>query len=473
LPTFVQSIFMFGLDTWYTILLIFCILCACAFEFINGFHDTANAVATVIYTNSLKPSTAVVLSAIFNAIGVATGGIAVAMSIVNLLPVEALTDVNTWHSVSMVLALLISAIGWNLGTWYFGIPCSSSHTLIGSIIGVGLAFSYLDGNFGAGVNWSKAEDIGISLVLSPMMGFFFAVILMLILRYTVKNKTIFKEPQPGRKPPMWIRGILVTTSIGVSWAHGSNDGQKGVGLIMMILIGIVPAHFALDSRVDTKDMGKQLTQIELVVNKIDTKALSAADSTKIGGIHKAIDDLSGVLAVSTTIPDEKKFQVRSDILNITRTLEKMQKAKTFTLAEADATVLKDNTKAIRKYTDYSPYGVVIMISLALGLGTMVGWKRIVITIGEKIGNTNLNYAQGASSQLVAASTIVVSTYAGLPVSTTQVLTGGVTGAMASAGGVKNLQGGTLKSILIAWILTFPVTVVISAALFLLLRAIGG
>jgi phosphate/sulfate permease len=122
---------MFGLETGILILLVFCLLAACVFEFINGFHDTANAVATVIYTKSLKPTQAVVWSGIVNFLGVITGGVGVGMGIVNLLPVELLIDQNVYHAIAMVLALLFSAIIWNFGTWYYGIPSSSSHTLIG------------------------------------------------------------------------------------------------------------------------------------------------------------------------------------------------------------------------------------------------------------------------------------------------------------------------------------------------------
>lgn len=231
---------MFGLDTGLTLLLLLCILATVAFEFINGFHDTANAVATVIYTNSLKPVVAVVWSGIWNFIGVLVGGIAVAMSIVNLLPVEALIDQNIYHGISMILALIITAILWNLGTWYFGIPCSSSHTLIGSIFGVGLAYMLLPGSYSVALNWHKVEEVGLSLLISPLFGFGIALIIMLILKRAVKNKDFFKEPKNKKAPPMWIRLILILSSTSVSFSHGSNDGQKGVGLMMLILIGIVP-----------------------------------------------------------------------------------------------------------------------------------------------------------------------------------------------------------------------------------------
>src|SRR5688572_18500672 len=280
---------MFDLEISYSILLILFILAACSFEFVNGFHDTANAVATVIYTNTLKPGFAVVWSGIFNFLGVFAGGIAVAMGIVNLLPVEALVDQNIAHGLSMVGALLISAIFWNLLTWYYGIPCSSSHTLISAILGVGIAYYLLpDASQEGGVNWTKAKEIGLSLLLSPAVGFTLTILLMLILRMvTRKSKDgdeLFKEPKKNTPPPFWIRGILVLTCTAVSFFHGQNDGQKGVGLIMLILIGIVPAFFALDMNLKTDQLIKPLSQIETVVNEIDTTDLSASDRKKVAGL---------------------------------------------------------------------------------------------------------------------------------------------------------------------------------------------
>src|SRR5262245_39264175 len=249
---------MFDLELSYSLLLIICLIAACSFEFVNGFHDTANAVATVIYTNSLKPWVAVIWSGFMNSMGVFWGGIAVAMGIVNLLPVETLIDQNVAHSIAMVAALLVTAIFWNLLTWYLGIPCSSSHTLVGSILGVGIAYSFLPEASSAAVNWSKAEEMGISLLISPLFGFTMTIILMYLLRTLTKGKSygedLFKEPKKNAPPPPWIRGILWLTCTGVSFFHGQNDGQKGVGLIMLILIGIVPGYFALDSMLDAKSL---------------------------------------------------------------------------------------------------------------------------------------------------------------------------------------------------------------------------
>jgi phosphate/sulfate permease len=350
-------------------LLGFFILLACAFEFVNGFHDTANAVATVIYTKSLKPTTAVVWSGFMNFLGLVTGGVGVTMAIVSLIPKEILTDTDTTHTIQMIAALLISAIGWNLLTWYKGIPASSSHTLIGAIIGIGVGYSLL---YGVDViNWKKAYDIGKALFLSPLLGFSLVILIMIILYKVMKKKTIFQEPDGINPPPFYIRAILFTTCSLVSFFHGRNDGQKGIGLVMIILMAFLPTIYNLDN----------------VANP--------------------------------------------------------------------------------------PMWVMWMVALSLGIGTMIGWKRIVVTIGEKIGKQHLTYAQGATAELVAAITIGLSTAFKLPVSTTHILSSGIAGSMVASKGVKNLQTNTIKTILSAWILTLPVTIISSAGLFLLFRFIFG
>ncbi len=469
---------MFELELSYSILLIVCLAAACAFEFVNGFHDTANAVATVIYTNSLKPWVAVIWSGFMNSMGVFYGGIAVAMGIVNLLPVESLIDQNIAHSISMVAALLLSAIFWNLLTWYLGIPCSSSHTLIGSILGVGIAYSFLPEATGTAVNWGKAQDIGISLLLSPLVGFTLVIILMYLLRVTTKGKPygddLFKEPKKNTPPPPWIRGTLLLTCTGVSFFHGQNDGQKGVGLIMLILIGIVPGYFALNGDFDAAKLMDPIHKIETVINSIDANPLSEPDKIRLSEaremnhrLQNALDSMHSV----NTLPRKERFQVRKDILVMDRNLTEIIKKEEARASASDKKMLKDNLKSLRKVTDYSPGWVIVLISLSLGLGTMIGWKRIVKTIGEKIGKEHLTYAQGASAELVAASTIGLSSYLGLPVSTTHVLSSGIAGSMVANKGVKNLQPETVRNILIAWFLTLPVVIILSGSLFLLFRAL--
>jgi phosphate/sulfate permease len=470
---------MFGLDTGIFLLLAFSLLAACAFEFVNGFHDTANAVATVIYTNSLKPNIAVIWSGFCNFLGVFFGGIAVAMGIVNLLPVELLIDQNVYHSVAMVFSLLFSAIIWNLGTWYFGLPSSSSHTLIGSILGVGLAFTFMPENtHGAGVNWTKAEELFTSLLTSPIFGFALAIIIMFILRRALSKplrEIVFSEPKKNLPPPIWIRAILITTCTLVSFFHGSNDGQKGVGLVMLILIGIVPAHFAIDNSINPVGLKADLVQIHQTVDRIDTIKLSESDRYNLRTIKSEIAALNLQVSkplVEGKLPLEQRMNARRSLLLISRNTKTILDNGDANLSNVDKAFLKmqaGSEKGIRRFTDYAPDWVILMISLSLGLGTMVGWKRIVVTIGEKIGKQHLTYAQGASAELVAASTIGVSSALGLPVSTTHVLSSGIAGSMVASKGVKNLQAGTIRNIVIAWVLTLPVTMVLSGSLYAFFR----
>ncbi|MES2656137.1 MAG: inorganic phosphate transporter [Bacteroidota bacterium] len=465
---------MFGLDPTITFLLILCLVAACAFEFINGFHDTANAVATVIYTNSLKPWVAVVWSGIWNSVGVFAGGITVAMGISNLLPIEVLIDPNIYHSIALIMALLLTAIIWNLGTWYYGIPCSSSHTLVGSILGVGLAYSFIAEKSGSFVNWSKAGDIGLSLLFSPLIGFSLAVLLMYILRMSIRNKAIFKAPKSNDPPPFWIRMILLLTCTGVSYSHGSNDGQKGVGLVMLILIAIVPAYFAINPKIDIGKVKQGIVVVDSVMATASRNKMAKEDSLEVAKIQEISSSLSSKLTTAIdSLSVEDKFAIRKNVIKLGKEVEKVRLSKEITLSEIDKLSLKTAVSNIKGITEYSPKWVILMISISLGLGTMVGWKRIVKTIGEKIGKQHLTYAQGAASELVAASTIGLATGLGLPVSTTQVLSSGIAGSMVASKGIKNLQGKTIKNIAIAWILTLPVTIVLAGGLFLLFRAMAG
>lgn len=352
-----------------TLLLIFFIFLALVYEFVNGFHDTANAVATVIYTKSLKPTTAVVWSGFMNFLGLMTGGVGVTMAIVALVPKEILSEANTSHLIQMIVSLLSTSIFWNLITWYKGIPTSSSHTLIGSIIGVSIGYSIFTGV--DIVNWEKIIDINEALLLSPIIGFNLVIFVMWFLRKIVRRKDVFEEPDGLNPPPTWIRVVLFTTCSLVSFFHGRNDGQKGIGLLMIILMAFLPSVYTIES-----------------------------------------------------------------ISN-------------------------------------PPSWVMLSVATALGIGTMIGWKRIVVTIGEKIGKTHLTYAQGASSELIAAITIGLSTVLKMPVSTTHILSSGIAGSMVASKGVTNLKTSTIKTILSAWILTLPVTVCMSAGLFLLFRYIFG
>jgi PiT family inorganic phosphate transporter len=423
----------------------------------------------------MKPTVAVVYSGILNFTGVMTGGIAVAMGIVNLLPMEVLVDSNVYHGIAMILALLLSAIIWNLGTWWFGLPASSSHTLIGSIIGIGLAFYFLPGNVGgSAVNWDKAKDTGLALLISPLAGFTVAIIMMFIFKRLVKNDIIYKEPIPGKMPPIWIRMLLWTTCGLVSFFHGQNDGQKGVGLVMMILIAIMPGYFSLDSNVNLQSVNANVNHIEVMMRKADTTILSGKELK----LYKEIfnhsthfnQEASGKMR-SEDINLGSRFELRKDIIKITKGTEKIIDGGNLSLSLKEIRTLKGEIKDAKKLVEYAPSWVIIMISISLGLGTMIGWKRIVKTIGEKIGKQHMSYAQGASAELVASMGIGVATAYGVPVSTTHMLSSGIMGSMVAKKGLKNLQRKTITNIFMAWVLTLPVTMILSGGLFLLFRAI--
>jgi phosphate/sulfate permease len=463
------------MTTTLIIFLVICLVLACTFEFVNGFHDTANAVATVIYTNSMKPTVAVVYSGILNFIGVLTGGIAVAMGIVNLLPMEVLVDSNVYHGIAMILALLLSAIIWNLGTWWLGLPASSSHTLIGSIIGIGLAFYFLPDNVGgSAVNWDKAKDTGLALLISPLAGFTVAILMMFIFKRLVKNEFIYKEPIPGKMPPIWIRMLLWTTCGLVSFFHGQNDGQKGVGLVMMILIAILPASFSLDADINLQSTNANVMVINKIISATDTTQFGKEEFKNFSTIKKHaahFAEATNGKAFSEAVALTDRFELRKDIVKITKSAEKLLKSANVAISKNDAETLKTEIKSAKKLVEYAPSWVIIMISVSLGLGTMIGWKRIVKTIGEKIGKQHMSYAQGASAEMVAAMGIGVASAYGVPVSTTHMLSSGIMGSMVAKKGLKNLQRKTITNIFLAWVLTLPVTMVLSGALFLLFRAI--
>lgn len=465
------------LDLGLLVLLIFALVCACVFEFVNGFHDTANAVATVIYTDSLKPNQAVVLSGICNFLGVFVGGISVAMGIVNLLPVETLISQDAYQSIGMILALLFTAILWNLGTWWLGIPCSSTHTLIASIIGVGIGYSFLPESKGVAVDWSKASEIGIQLLLSPLVGFCVTIFFMFVFKKIVKNKEIFKSPDETKKRPKWVKYLLIGTCSGVSFAHGSNDGQKGVGLIMLILIGIMPTYFAFNPQLNPVDLKRSTISIENTLKTVSGEKLNEVERKGLEKVKTSLDKALHIFSDSLNnkaIKDNDRFVLRKELMTVAKKSEKIiidNNEELKLLSPEQIALLKQDIKHIKTYTEYAPKPIIILVALCIGLGTMIGWKRIVVTIGEKIGKEHLTYAQGASSELAAATTIAFSTFImKLPVSTTQVLSSGIAGSMVANKGVGNLQTSTLRSIAIAWLLTFPVCVAASATLFLLFRS---
>jgi phosphate/sulfate permease len=472
---------MFGLENSTLIILGLAILAAIFFEFINGFHDTANAVATVIYTNSLKPTQAVVMSGIINFIGVMTGGVGVGMAIIALISDKLLLDPNVTHALSMVMSILFSAIIWNFGTWYFGIPSSSSHTLIGAILGVGLGYAFLPENSAgeSAVNMDKVKEIFTGLLIAPIFGFSLSILLMFILRRSLSKKVrnqFFSEPQKDKTPPIWIRITLIFTCAFVSFWHGRNDGQKGIGLVMLILISVLPGYFAINNLDNFKSVRPDLEKVALMVQKIDTTGLGKSEIKHIEDITKNANFVLPIMLLENKDITTPKIDLRNALVKVSSAAKKLLKDESVKLSkenrdELEKLAVKEEL-GIRKATDFAPDWAKLMIAIALGLGTMIGWKRIVITVGEKIGKTHLSYAQGASAELVAAVTIgLASGIAGfkLPVSTTHTLSSGIAGAMVASKGVKNLQAGTIKNIALAWVLTLPVTMILSAGLFLLFR----
>jgi PiT family inorganic phosphate transporter len=466
-------------------LLIVTLLVAFGFEFVNGFHDTANAVATVIYTRTLRPWHAVIWSGLCNFLGVYLGGIAVAMSIIKLLPVELLASSGSGAGLAMVLALLVAAILWNLGTWYFGLPASSSHTLIGAIVGVGLASSLAPGRvFGTGVNWHKVQEIGISLVVSPIFGMALAALLLLGARRLLASRLLHEPADPDRTPPWWVRLLLVGTCSGVSFAHGSNDGQKGVGLVMLILIGILPADYALNTRYDAAQIDSAIAVADHI-EKTTRIAYSDAEPPVLAAnapvpvpdepAAKVVLDLAALrakLAGKKTlreVPTDERWDLRAQVLRIDANLSLLEKTQPKALSKEQGAVMKADRLALRGLVDYAPSWVLVLVALALGIGTMIGWKRIVVTVGEKIGKTHMSYAQGAAAELVAASTIGVSASLGLPVSTTHVLSSGIAGTMLAQR--SGLQKSTVRNIALAWILTLPASMVLAAVLFMAFRSL--
>ncbi|WP_428981010.1 inorganic phosphate transporter [Lichenibacterium dinghuense] len=467
------------------LLLAIALVIALGFEFVNGFHDTANAVATVIYTHSLIPNYAVVWSGCWNFLGVLTSTGAVAFGVISLLPVELILQVSSHAGFAMVFALLIAAILWNLGTWWFGLPASSSHTLIGSIIGVGVTNALLNGRTGtSGVDWGQATTIGEALLISPLVGFFFSGALLLILKFLVRKPELYAEPKPDSVPPLWIRGLLIFTCTGVSFAHGSNDGQKGMGLIMLILIGTVPTTYALNRAVPN-DFIPQFEQTSAAAAKIiDTKAAGYAitgdprpavtafvrDHRLDDGVYPSLaalitqvaDDVRGYGTLAN-VPASKVNNTRNDMYLTSEALRNLPKVQDNQLSPDEVKTLNRYKGALDTSTKFIPIWVKVVVALALGLGTMIGWKRIVVTVGEKIGKTHLNYGQGASAELVAMGTILAADQFGLPVSTTHVLSSGIAGTMAANG--SGVQMETIRNIVLAWVLTLPCAIVLSGSLY--------
>jgi inorganic phosphate transporter, PiT family len=466
--------------------LILALVLALGFEFVNGFHDTANAVATVIYTHSLQPIQAVIWSGCMNFLGVLTSSGTVAFGIIALLPVELVANAGTGEGFTMVFALLISAIIWNVWTWYLGIPVSSSHTLIGSILGVGLANSIITYHaFGEGVDWGTAQEVFTSLLISPLIGFTTAALLLSVAKTLNKNSALFQTPEDKMLPPPWIRGLLILTCSGVSFAHGSNDGQKGMGLIMLILIGILPSIYAIDLSIDGATLSQLSASSQAAMVYLDKRALAGQTITgsratevlldylhdpnpnkktfaALAGKNKEVMDKIARNTDINAILKNDRQSLHSDIYLISKTIDKLDKKETFRNF-TEKKILLDYKKQLARLTEFIPIWVKVAVAFTVGCGTMIGWKRIVVTVGEKIGKDRMTYSQGASAELVAMTTIFAADSLGLLVSTTHVLSSGVAGAMTADG--SGIQKDTVQSLIIAWVLTLPVCICLGALTF--------
>jgi PiT family inorganic phosphate transporter len=467
------------------------LLIALGFEFVNGFHDTANAVATVIYTHSLQPQVAVVYSGTMNFLGVLTSSGTVAFAIVSLLPVELILQVGGGAGFAMIFALLIAAIVWNVGTWALGLPASSSHTLIGSIIGVGVANQLMaeGGTAASGVDWSQAMGVFRALLFSPLVGFIGSALMLLAMRAVIKDKRLYTAPAARSAPPLWIRGLLCLTCGAVSFAHGSNDGQKGMGLIMLILIGTLPTAYALNRAVPDSHLPAFLAATQQVQGVFDSRSgnltfptaaaeQQVTDSLKLRRLddkltYAALGSLAGTIGDQVKsygslnkVPAAVVQNIRNEMFMVSEAIRFLQK-QNVAFTPAEATALKNYKNELDDSTKFIPTWVKVSVAVALGLGTMVGWKRIVITVGEKIGKTHMNYGQGASAELIAAATIGLADIYGLPVSTTHVLSSGVAGTMAASGA--GLQWATVRSMIMAWVLTLPAAILMSGSLYYVLR----
>ena len=485
-----------GLDLHTGLLLLLALAFVLFYEAINGFHDTANAVATVIYTRAMRSQLAVAMAALFNFFGVLLGGLSVAYAIVHMLPTDLLLNMGSAHGLAMVFSMLLAAIIWNLGTWYFGLPASSSHTLIGAIIGIGLTNALMTGTSVVdALNIPKVMGIFGSLIISPIVGLVVAGGLIFILRRywsgTKKRARIHltpaeREKKDGKKkPPFWTRIALILSAIGVAFSHGANDGQKGIGLVMLVLIGVAPAGFVVNMNAS----GYEITRTRDAVNNVETffqqrpellkKATGAeqlipspdAGAAANGEFHchpantiNALDRVKTMLAGTEsydTLSVEQRSHLRRIMLCISDTTDKV--AKLPEVNADDKRLLKKLKTDMLSTIEYAPIWIIMAVALALGIGTMIGWRRVAPTIGEKIGKKGMTYAQGMSAQMTAAVSIGLASYTGMPVSTTHVLSSSVAGTMLVDGG--GLQKKTVTSILMAWVLTLPAAILLSGALY--------
>jgi len=458
-------------------LLIFALIMVILFEATNGFHDAANAVATVIYTKSLGAGQAVVLSGVMNFVGVLVGGIAVAYTVVELLPAEVLSPPDGGPAVAMLVSLFVAALFWNIGTWWLALPNSSSHCLIGALIGVALGNAFARSrSLVEGVHWPQLWKVLEALAISPLLGFVLAGGLYLLCRKTLHDENLYKPV--GDQPPIWwMRGILILTCSGVSFAHGTNDGQKSIGLIMLTIIGLFPATYALNpgAHLSLQDLSTLMQQAQpLVVRYGDDEkqdALSAIRAIE----QRAREAPSSAeptpqpvrLEVGLSSPVAKqRSSVRDDVYRVISQLKHAEETRG--IGDSDKKEVQGLAKKIGGAVEYAPTWVRMLSALCLGIGTMIGYQRIVKTLGERLGNVHLTPAQGASTELISALLIGTAGFTGLPVSTTHIVTSGIGGTMVTSGA--GLRYSMISRIVIAWLVTLPVTISIAGGLYYLLAS---
>lgn len=473
------------------------------YEAINGFHDTANAVATVIYTRAMKDKFAVLMAGTFNFFGVLLGGLSVAYAIVHLLPIDLLLNVSSAHGLAMVFSILLGAIIWNLGTWLFGIPASSSHTLIGAIIGVALVNAFImHTSVVEALNIPKMISIFLSLILSPLVGLLLAGLMIYLLRKIYlhrsakKREQIFMNPEERykttgkRKPPFWVRTMLILSAAGVSFSHGANDGQKGIGLLMLVLIGIAPASFMVNmnaNKIEIVSTHNAISNIDEFLQQNQSKGLieqnqiilesKLSEELNTEQYSCQVSQVSSTLAQAKSLFDnllsyddltaEQRKEARVVLMCLSSNIDEI--AKNPNLDADEKHYLNGLSQKLLTTVEYAPIWIIIAVALALGIGTMIGWRRVAVTIGEKIGKKGMTYAQGLSAQVTTAVSIGIASYTGMPVSTTQVLSSSVAGAMIADG--DGVQSKTIKSIALTWILTLPLSILLSGSLYFIAHLI--
>jgi len=479
---------IFWIDIAVFIFLVLCLLLVAIFEFINWFHDTANAVAPVIYTKSLKPKKAVLIAWIMNFFWVVFWWIWVAMAIIYLLPLDVISYQSTSFWVIVVISLLLSAIIWNFATWYFWIPASSSHSLIWAILWVTIIMMFIPNNWNLEVipNWWKAIEVIESLLFSPFLWFILASLIMILSFKFIKNRYYFKTPWKSNHshPKKWLRIMLIFTSAWVSFAHWSNDWQKWVWLAMLILVLLAPSVFAINPEIKLSNLEQNISNVENKLQLVNLDLLSNDEKENINDIKNNLKEIKKNIDLGDSY---NKIELRKEILSFKKNIWEFEK--NFSINNSDAylvSVVNSNESInnnllnnwaidldndlweILKVINYAPMWVILFISISLWLWTMIWRKRIVVTIWEKIGNTQMNYTQATTSAFITAMTITLASQFHLPVSTTHILSSSVAWTMSVWPNKSWVRGSTIKNILTAWILTLPVTMFLSWFIFFIL-----